>query len=79
MSNNDYILEAVKGEPNSLTSIAFNTGVISERQRILKLLSHPMWHDLQFSGRKDGDAEIMFHVQGCIGCRQILLIKEGTK
>jgi len=54
MSNNEYILEAVKGEPNSLTSIAFNTGVISERQRILKLLSHPTWHDLQFSGRKDG-------------------------
>jgi hypothetical protein len=62
-------------EPNSLTSIAFNTGVIAERQRIIRLLSHPTWHDLQFSGRKDGDAEIMFHVQGCIGCRQILLIK----
>ena len=38
MSNNDYILDAVKGEPNSLTSIAFNTGVISERERIIKLL-----------------------------------------
>ena len=38
MSNNDYILDAVKGEPNSLTSIAFNTGVIAERARIIKLL-----------------------------------------
>jgi hypothetical protein len=26
-------------EPNSLTSIAFNTGVISERQRLIKLLT----------------------------------------
>jgi len=38
MSNNDYIVEAVKGEPNSLTSIAFNTGVVLERQRIITLL-----------------------------------------
>jgi hypothetical protein len=28
----------VKGEPSSLTSIAFNTGVIVERKRIVKLL-----------------------------------------
>lgn len=38
MSNNDYIIEAVKGEPGSLTSIAFDTGVIVERERIIKLL-----------------------------------------
>ena len=38
MSNNDYILKAVKGEPGSLTSTAFNTGVIVERERIIKLL-----------------------------------------
>jgi hypothetical protein len=38
MSNNDYILEAVKGEPNSLTSIAFNTGVITERQRAIRII-----------------------------------------
>ena len=38
MSNNDYIVEAVKGEPNSLTSIAFHTGVVLERERIIKLL-----------------------------------------
>ena len=39
MSNNDYILDVVKGEPGSLTSTAFNTGVIVERQRIIKLLT----------------------------------------
>lgn len=38
MSNNDYILDAVKGEPGSLTSIAFHTGAIAERARIIKLL-----------------------------------------
>jgi hypothetical protein len=38
MSKNDYILEAVKGEPNSLTSIAFNTGVIAERQRAIRII-----------------------------------------
>jgi hypothetical protein len=38
MSKNDYILEAVKGEPNSLTSIAFNTGVITERQRAIRII-----------------------------------------
>jgi hypothetical protein len=38
MSNNEYILEAVKGEPNSLTSIAFNTGVITERQRAIRII-----------------------------------------
>jgi hypothetical protein len=59
--------------------VAIAAGREHERERILKLLSHPTWHDLQFSGRKDGDAEIMFHVQGCIGCRQILLIKGENK
>jgi len=39
MSNNDYIVEAVKGEPGSLTSTAFNTGVIVERHRLIKLLT----------------------------------------
>jgi hypothetical protein len=39
MSNNDYIIKAVKGEPGSLTSTAFNTGVIVERQRLIKLLT----------------------------------------
>jgi len=39
MSNNDYIVQAVKGEPGSLTSTAFNTGVIVERQRLIKLLT----------------------------------------
>jgi hypothetical protein len=43
MSNNDYIVEAVKGEPNSLTSIAFNTGVVLERQRIIKLLGENLF------------------------------------
>ena len=38
MSNNDYILEAIKGEPGSLTSTAFNTGVIVERLRIISYL-----------------------------------------
>jgi hypothetical protein len=38
MQNNQFILDAVKGEPNSLTSIAYHTGVIIERQRIIKLL-----------------------------------------
>ncbi len=37
--NNDFIIEAVKGKPNSLTSIAFNTGVTLERERIIRL-----WH-----------------------------------
>lgn len=36
--NNDFIINAVKGEPNSLTSIAFHTGTIVERERIIKLL-----------------------------------------
>jgi hypothetical protein len=38
MSNNNHILEAVKGEPGSLTSTAFNTGVIVERLRIISYL-----------------------------------------
>jgi hypothetical protein len=38
MSNNEFVLAAIKGEPNSLTSIAFHTGEIMERQRLLKLL-----------------------------------------
>ena len=36
--NNQYIIDAVKGEPNSLTSIAFHTGEIMERERIIKLI-----------------------------------------
>jgi hypothetical protein len=38
MNNNEFIINAVKGEPNSLTSIAFHTGTILERERIIKLL-----------------------------------------
>lgn len=38
MSNNDFLIDAIKGEPNSLTSIAFHTGEILEQQRIIKLL-----------------------------------------
>lgn len=38
-ANNQFILDAVKGEPNSLTSIAYHTGAIVERERIIKLLT----------------------------------------
>ena len=37
-TNNAFILDAVKGEPNSLTSIAYHTGEIMERERIVKLI-----------------------------------------
>jgi hypothetical protein len=40
MSNNEFIIEAIKGENNSLTSIAFHTGVIVERERIIKLINN---------------------------------------
>jgi hypothetical protein len=40
MTNNDFIIEAIKGENNSLTSIAFHTGVIVERERIIKLINN---------------------------------------
>ena len=36
--NNKFIIDAVKGEPNSLTSIAYHTGEIMERERIVKLI-----------------------------------------
>jgi hypothetical protein len=36
--NNAFILDAVKGEPNSLTSTAYHTGEIMERERIIKLI-----------------------------------------
>ena len=29
-----------QGKPSSLTSVAFNTGVITERERIMKLLNN---------------------------------------
>lgn len=38
-TNNQFIIDAVKGEPNSLTSIAYHTGLIVERERIIKLLN----------------------------------------
>ena len=38
MNNNQWLIDAIKGEPNSLTSIAFETGEVLERQRIIKLL-----------------------------------------
>ena len=45
-------LEAIKGEPNSLTSIAFHTGEIMERERIARLImkqaeewTRPMGHN----------------------------------
>jgi len=54
-------------EPNSLTSIAFNTGVIAERRRIIKLLENgnckPNDHD--YNG-------------GC-NCDVIALIQKETK
>ena len=36
--NNKFVIDAVKGEPNSLTSIAYHTGELMERQRIVKLI-----------------------------------------
>jgi hypothetical protein len=45
-------LEAIKGEPNSLTSTAYQTGVIMERERIARLImkqaeewTKPMGHN----------------------------------
>jgi len=32
-------MEKIKGKPSSLTSIAFNTGVVTERARVVKLLA----------------------------------------
>jgi hypothetical protein len=43
-------------EPNSLTSIAFNTGVIAERQRIIKLLDNE-WFTKAFGRSKDFNAK----------------------
>ena len=64
MTNNDYILDAVKGEPNSLTSIAFNTGVISERARIIKLLEK---HDKETrAGNTDMAIKYRAAVLACI-------------
>lgn len=39
MANNDYLTEAIKGKPHSLTSIAFHTGATLERQRIAKAIN----------------------------------------
>lgn len=36
--NNQWLIDAIKGEAASHTSIAFDTGVILERERIIKLL-----------------------------------------
>jgi hypothetical protein len=38
MCEDSIVLEAIKGEPNSLTSTAFQTGVIMERERIARLI-----------------------------------------
>jgi hypothetical protein len=35
---NNWLIELIKGEPNSLTSTAYYTGEILERQRIIKLI-----------------------------------------
>jgi hypothetical protein len=32
-------MEKIKGKPSSLTSIAFNTGVVTERARVVKILA----------------------------------------
>jgi hypothetical protein len=39
MSKNDqWIIDIIKGKPNSLTSIAFNTGVTLERLQIINII-----------------------------------------
>jgi hypothetical protein len=43
-----------KGKPSSLTSIAFNTGVIAEQTRIIRLLEDQIGH-----GDPDGDSYFM--------------------
>jgi len=37
--NSQWLIDAVKGESNSLTSIAFHTGEILERQRVIKIIN----------------------------------------
>ena len=56
-----------QGKPTSLTSIAFNTGVITERERIIKLLE---------ADCKDGLGD---HLQGCSHEVAIALIKGENK
>ena len=61
-----------QGKPSSLTSIAFNTGVTLERERILAL---PFWHEtFETPGLEDDHVS-----EGCVTCHNIALIKEGTK
>jgi hypothetical protein len=35
---NKWLIDLIKGEPNSLTSTAYQTGEVLERQRIIKLI-----------------------------------------
>jgi hypothetical protein len=37
---NKWIIDLIKGEPNSLTSTAYQTGEVLERQRIIKLITN---------------------------------------
>ena len=54
-------------EPSSLSSIAFNTGVIAERSRIIKLLETEHWFYREL--------EEKIHDPDCPTCQHIALIK----
>lgn len=59
----------IKGKPGSLTNTAFNTGVIVERERIIKLLEDKGVHEWH-----DGYEELT-----CDTCNNIALIKGVNK
>jgi hypothetical protein len=64
------------GEPASMTDIAFETGVIAERERIIKLLEDELWHDMVIQMTNPPKRA---HSYNCLGCKQIALIKGENK
>jgi hypothetical protein len=59
-----------------MTDIAFETGVIAERERIIKLLEDELWHDMVIQMTNPPKRA---HSYNCLGCKQIALIKGENK
>jgi hypothetical protein len=65
----------------SAAAVGENKGAIAERERIIKLLEDDYFHLIGSAGETWNGKLIMekVHLDGCLGCEQIALIKGENK
>ena len=67
---NQAIEQAIIDQTNLVWEQGLRVGIAQERDRVLAMLSHEVWHHIGLN--ENGNAE---HRVGCMACKQMELIK----